>query len=1033
MWCPWKELRTVPLKSVKELCTPHPLALDFALGDQIEDLSAAIGGPSAGEDFFKKNYLTSGMQTLLEMGLKRLDGRDKQAVFELTQAMGGGKTHTMIAFGLLAKHPDLRKQVVPEQAKRCSFGTAHIVTFSGRNYPDHFLWGEIASQLGKLAEFEKYWKNGPAAPDETAWMKLLGDEPTLILLDELPPYFENAITRSVGGGTLAQVATAALSNLFAAALKLPRVCIVMSNLSGSYERAAADLHKVIRNLEAEARRQAKPITPVELGGDEIYQILKKRLFAKLASPLDIESVADAYAAAIAEAEKSKSIAKSSEQIANDIRQSYPFHPSIKDIIALFRNNESYRQTRGLMQFVSRMIKSVWSRQNGNVYLIGLQHLDLNDPDVREEISRISDLRGAIASDVAAGGSSHAEVIDAQTNSDAGSQVATILLASSLSTAVEAVKGLTKQRMLEFLVAPLRTALEFSEAFEHLRAAAWYLHKDRSEAYYFANTENLTKRLTSEAQRAPAPKIDKELRRRLEDIFKASRKNAYQELYALPTINEVKVNGPRALLILSPDATNPPEEAKRFYEGIVEKNNLCILTGDSSDIVSLEEKTRMIWAVAKVKAELPESDSKQDELDEKMEVAEQEFNATVTSIFNRIWYPAKSGLISAKLAMQFNENTFNGEEQIEKALSDIGASKLVVDFEKDPTPWITRAEDMLWPQNQQRVPWRDVKRRSLENPRWIWLPNNGLEQLRKLAEQRGTWRSTEDGYIDKGPFEKPRTEVTVTEVQYAEDTGEATLEVAARHAGKAPEVYWDTKTDVARSRERKLTDNTFKTKAVRVWFLAVDPSAAHETGTPARWSNKLTIRHQCKEELGGKRKVALAVIPTGSIRYTLNGANPKEGSLYTEPFEVGPEEVTVYCYAEADDISATRNFVLPKAGNTGVQINPDLPARLRKKIECADTAQTFSLLTRLRQAKATMSSTTLDVGQGDKAVGVRFGSGTVLTTEAMEAAIALFRAALGDDHADVRLQVKVTQFPWGRDLSTFVGEQGLVLAPNEVEQ
>lgn len=1023
----------MPLKSVKDLCKPHALALDFALGDQIEDLSNAIGDAAAGEAFFKKNFLTTGMQTLLEMGLKRLDGRDKQAVFELTQAMGGGKTHTMVAFGLLAKHPELRAQVVPDVAKRCSFKSANVVSFSGRNYPDHFLWGDIAQQLGKLDLFEKYWKSGAVAPDEAAWTKLLGDEPTVILLDELPPYLENAITRTVGGGTLAQVAIAALSNLFAAALKLPRVCVVMSNLSGSYERAAADLHKVIRNLENEARRQAKPITPVELGGDEIYQILKKRLFGKLAGPADIEAVADAFAAAIAEAEKSKSIAKSTEQIANDIRLSYPFHPSIKDIIALFRNNESYRQTRGLMQFVSRMIKSVWDRESNDVFLIGLQHLNLNDPDVREEISRISDLRGAIASDVAAGGSSHAEVIDQQTNSDAGSQVATLLLASSLSTAVEAVKGLTKQRMLEFLVAPLRPALEFSEAFEHLKAEAWYLHKDRSEAYYFANTENLTKRLTTEAQRAPAPKIDKELRRRLEEIFAPRAKHAYQLLYALPTIDEVKVNGPRVLLILSPDAVNPPEEAKKFYESIVEKNNLCILTGDSSDIVSLEEKTRMIWAIAKVKGELPESDLKQAELDEKLEAAEQDFNATVTSIFNRIWYPGKSGLIAAKLAMQFNENTFNGEEQIEKALSEIGASKLIVDFEKDPTPLIKRAEDMLWPENQKRVPFRDIKRRALENPRWVWLGNNGIEQLRKVAEQRGSWRGTDDGYIEKGPFENPKTEVTVTPVQYDEDTGEATLEVAPRHAGKAPSVYWDNKPDVGRAPARKLTDKTFKTKAIRVWFLAEDPSGAYETGSPVAWTNTLTLRHQCKEGTGGKRKVELAVIPAGTIRYTLNGANPKEGTPYAEAFEIGPDETTVYCYAEAEGATATRNFVIPKAGNSGVQVHADQPAKLRKKVDAADTAHSFGMLAKLRNTGATLSSITVDVGEGDKTIGVRFGSGTAVTPSALEQSIAMLRGVLGDEAADVRIQVKVIQFPWGRDLSTFVADQELVLAPNEVEQ
>jgi predicted AAA+ superfamily ATPase len=155
------------------------------------------------------------------------------------------------------------------------------VAFSGRRYPDHFVWGEIAAQLQKPEAFRKYWQNGPQAPDEQAWIDLIGDEPTLILLDELPPYFDNAMTRPVGGGTLAQVATAALANLFAAALKLPRLCIVVSNLSGTYETASKDLRRAMKNVEQEARRQAKPITPVDLGGDEIYQILKKRLFEKL--------------------------------------------------------------------------------------------------------------------------------------------------------------------------------------------------------------------------------------------------------------------------------------------------------------------------------------------------------------------------------------------------------------------------------------------------------------------------------------------------------------------------------------------------------------------------------------------------------------------------------------------------------------------------------------------------------------------------------------------------------------------------------
>jgi predicted AAA+ superfamily ATPase len=46
------------------------------------------------------------MRMLLESGFKRLEGKSDQGVFRLTQAMGGGKTHNLIAFGLLAKHPE---------------------------------------------------------------------------------------------------------------------------------------------------------------------------------------------------------------------------------------------------------------------------------------------------------------------------------------------------------------------------------------------------------------------------------------------------------------------------------------------------------------------------------------------------------------------------------------------------------------------------------------------------------------------------------------------------------------------------------------------------------------------------------------------------------------------------------------------------------------------------------------------------------------------------------------------------------------
>jgi hypothetical protein len=76
-----------------------------------------------------------------------------QAAFHLKQAMGGGKTHLLIGFGLLARHPRLRKTYCAGMPHAAGFDSANIAAFNGKNSPPQFFWGEIASQLGKADLF----------------------------------------------------------------------------------------------------------------------------------------------------------------------------------------------------------------------------------------------------------------------------------------------------------------------------------------------------------------------------------------------------------------------------------------------------------------------------------------------------------------------------------------------------------------------------------------------------------------------------------------------------------------------------------------------------------------------------------------------------------------------------------------------------------------------------------------------------------------------------------------------------------------
>jgi hypothetical protein len=96
------------MKTVRDACQLQANALSIKLSDQIEQLDELITSEGDGAAFFEKTHITQGMQDLISEGIARLAGASSQAIFHLKQAMGGGKTHLLVGFGLLSKHPGLR-------------------------------------------------------------------------------------------------------------------------------------------------------------------------------------------------------------------------------------------------------------------------------------------------------------------------------------------------------------------------------------------------------------------------------------------------------------------------------------------------------------------------------------------------------------------------------------------------------------------------------------------------------------------------------------------------------------------------------------------------------------------------------------------------------------------------------------------------------------------------------------------------------------------------------------------------------------
>lgn len=1029
------------MKTVRDACTLQPNALSIKISDQVEQLDELINTEGDGSAFFDRTFITQGMEDLISEGIARLGGASSQAVFHLKQAMGGGKTHLLIGFGLLARHPELRKKYCAGMANIEKFDKSSVAAFNGRNTPDHFFWGEIANQLERGELFKEFWTGGPKAPDEKDWLRLFdGVKPVLILLDEMPPYFHYLDTQKVGNGTVADIATRAFANLLTAAGKKKNVCVVVSDLAAAYDTGGRLINKALEDARAETGRQERNITPVDLAANEVYDILRKRLFASMPDRAEIGDIAESYGRKLEEAAKSKTANRGAEAIADEIVATYPFHPRLKNVIALFKENEQFKQTRGLIELTSRLLKSVWERKDNDVFLIGPQHFDLSIPDVRDKLTEISAMRDVIAKDLwDAQQSAHAQIIDLQTGKEAATQVGTLIFTASLSTAVNAVKGLTREEMTECLISPLREPSEFLAAFEELEKAAWYLHHTPEGRVYFDRQENLTKLLQSLAHDAPDNQVDDLIRHRLREMFKAVRRTAYEDVLPLPKLDDAvdRVRRGRMLLIVSPDSKIPPEEVRKFFDGLSQKNNLLVLTGDKTAMGSVEKAARQLYATQKADGRIPRGHPQREDLERKQQTYEHDFTSTILTLFDKVLFPIhRSGagqlpkLAPKPLDMTRDQNKpFNGEEQIEKTLiSD--PLKLYLDVDKDFDPICDKAKDLLWPENQDEARWSDMADRYAEQAGMPWLPPRGLETLRSIACNRGLWEDMGNGYITKKP-KKKRTSVQVIPETEPDDNGRVRLRINPQNAGPAPRIHFTEDAPVS-EQSPKLKDITYTTSALRVNFLVCDPSGQYETGDPVTWTNKLVLRNELSEK-GGKRIVKLFVVPRGEIKYTLDGSEPRNGTAYSAPIHVGDGDVILRVFAEADGLETKEDFKYSAKGKKGLDIKDDKPARIvsRTGRRLDSRLKTFAGLKEASEKSATFEGIALTVGQGSRVISINVGDIPVEASFIEGLLTSVLEKFTPDD--PIVMTFRKAHFLSGHDLKAFAEKLGIDLASGDVEQ
>lgn len=1023
--------------TIKAACFPSAEVTNPNLVEQVASLEDLAHGKIDADAFFQRNHFTEGLRRLVQTGVERLAGRSDTGAYYLTQAMGGGKTHALIVFGLLATRPDLRRRVLPNLPHDDAAG-ARVVLFNGHQNPRNLLWGTIADQLSRPEAMERFWRNGPDSPGIDNWIATIGDEPTLILLDELPSYLQMAAGQAAGTMTLGDITIGALERLFNALPRLPKTCVVVTNLKDDvYLEGSNRLRSLIDGLTKHYDRNAIAITPVQQNSAELFEVIRRRLFDRLPDISEIEDVAQAFVDALRQAKRVDTIPSTPEVFLQRIRESYPFHPSIRDIVGRFQENRGYQKTRALIRLLRHATRSALAAP-GDTYLIGLQHLDFNDQATLEEVRKINaSFANAIAHDVSDRGNAVAEKIDAAEGGMLGTALAKTLLMASLSSAEEPLRGLTEGELLEVLVDPVTRVPAIKTALGSYTGNAWYLQKDARERIYVSQTANVTAEVNQVALTIAEDLVEDTLRDKLKAIFKATIGDVYEpDLAVLPALDKIAPGEERPRLVILDHAADAlPPEFDAWWKALDRQNGVLLLTVDKNAIGSMRELARRMRAIEAVRRSLADrhgADSAQMRELEGIEGREAgRFYSAVREGFKTLIYPTTGRLRAyGDFSLNFQNNNYDGEGQIRQTLIERGKFKPTVVFDAEFDSLRLDAEQDLF--DADAVPLASLKRNAVLRPGWYWLPRGGVEALIRLAAQRGYWKH-DDGIVRRR-FEVLAS-VTVGIEQFAPDpveTGRYTLTITRENADT---VYFSERGPPEARHSAMLSGTAHVTEAAAVWFRPVDSSGKAVAGPVVEWRAPVRLRASVASEPGGYRLSVTVVPRAATVRVGWDASPslvmagsivaPSDAHLARIMAELGTvrsaEEVVTLAGRGLADDPGRRPEPSPR-------LDDNLPATMTSRHEAAGTKDTWVALGLLRDIPGTRvlgGQLTLK-GQADEEsyVTLRLGASVPLPGTELHALAQRLADLSGWADPVANLRLDGVAFESGRDLQRFAAECGM---------
>ena len=363
----------MPLTPVFQACTPRPAELtnDSYAADLHAALEKELKTPDSTREFFTGTYQTDAMRTACRMIFDRLhngNASEQPSIYRFNSRFGGGKTHTLIALAGASLHPDVvqeQENLTPIPPAMATDGIK-LVAFTGENIdplrgtildetvPDarvRSLAGFVAYHLGgmtALSEFREH-DNRLTDPGADAFRRLIGDTPTLILVDELVQWIARALQHRELNIEGAKTTIAALAK--AADISPKAVLVVTSPEPGhdAFQRETAILTEAMTELDHILSRNGHDMVPSD--ETDIAAILRQRLFEDCDQNARNET-SSVYAEMVRRHRPDLGINAQQE-----FYDAYPFHPSILKIASeRLADNPDFQRVRGTLRLLAATIR-----------------------------------------------------------------------------------------------------------------------------------------------------------------------------------------------------------------------------------------------------------------------------------------------------------------------------------------------------------------------------------------------------------------------------------------------------------------------------------------------------------------------------------------------------------------------------------------------------------------------------------------------------------------------------------------------------